>query len=104
LCKATRKETSYSKIYVDHLQKSIDWYIEQLGFQLRFMENELAIIESEKGYILILICDCYFSQKNNSLFFKDISFKQHKMKVNLTPTKETVELFDPSGNRINIVT
>lgn len=55
MSKSLIHEMHYFRIPVLNLQKSITWYTECLGFQLRHTDGKLAVIELGSGPLLILL-------------------------------------------------
>lgn len=49
------EEIHYFRIPVNELEESVRWYTEFLGFTLRRMTEELAVVELKAGPLLVLV-------------------------------------------------
>lgn len=49
------EEIHYFRIPVNNLEKSITWYTEVLGFQLRFTQKDLAVLALKSGPLYVLV-------------------------------------------------
>ena len=45
----------YFRIPVNHLEESLNWYTEILGFTLRFNRGDLAVLELKSGPLFVLV-------------------------------------------------
>ncbi len=113
-------EMHYFRIPVLKLQESITWYTECLGFQLRYSDEKLAVIELKYGPLLILVkadhdSRGHFSINGNAEF--SIGFTTSNInELHISLTNQNVKVdeiqednghsyfhfFDPNGNKLQV--
>ncbi|QGQ96097.1 VOC family protein [Paenibacillus psychroresistens] len=112
------EEIHYFRIPVSELEDSVRWYTECLGFKLRRMTEELAVVELNAGPLLILVkadSDSRGHFTRNGEFEFAVGFTSPNIQrlresliesgVEVDDMKEEdghffFHFFDPSGNKL----
>ncbi|RSD26873.1 VOC family protein [Mesobacillus subterraneus] len=110
----------YFRIPVSNLEQSIQWYTEYLGFQMRFNQGELAVLELKTGPLFVLV---QADQESRGHFTKNgqpefsVGFSTSKIKelhdhlknkgVEVEPIQKDHGhhyfcFYDPSGNKLQV--